>query len=201
MQVRLEGYRWGAAVATALVNTAPEVMVSSGDRLADPDALLGFLAEHDLHPDALAGGRRPTPEELADVHALRRTLRGLLDSRDQAGVVAQAGRLAADAGTGPTLRPDGDGRWQWWVASRRDAGLAGELALLTATALLAVVRVLGHDRFRPCASPACNGAFVDTSRAGRRRYCEPEVCGNRINVANYRARHRAGQAAAERGDR
>jgi predicted RNA-binding Zn ribbon-like protein len=33
--------------------------------------------------------------------------------------------------------------------------------------------------------------FVDTSRAGRRRYCVPEVCGNRINVAAHRARRRA----------
>ncbi|MFE5025688.1 CGNR zinc finger domain-containing protein [Streptomyces sp. NPDC056656] len=34
--------------------------------------------------------------------------------------------------------------------------------------------------------------FVDTSKAGRRRYCAPEVCGNRRNVANYRARRPAG---------
>ncbi|MGW6399398.1 CGNR zinc finger domain-containing protein [Streptomyces sp. NPDC055134] len=34
--------------------------------------------------------------------------------------------------------------------------------------------------------------FVDTSKAGRRRYCTPEVCGNRRNVANYRARRLAG---------
>ncbi|MFI9778449.1 CGNR zinc finger domain-containing protein [Streptomyces sp. NPDC051956] len=33
--------------------------------------------------------------------------------------------------------------------------------------------------------------FVDTSKAGRRRYCTPEVCGNRRNVANYRARRLA----------
>ncbi len=35
MKVRLDDYRWGAGVATDLVNTAPEVMVSSGDALAD----------------------------------------------------------------------------------------------------------------------------------------------------------------------
>lgn len=35
------------------------------------------------------------------------------------------------------------------------------------------------------AAPHCHGAFVDTSRNGRRRYCEPTVCGNRINVASY----------------
>ncbi|MGW1681460.1 CGNR zinc finger domain-containing protein [Saccharopolyspora sp. NPDC002376] len=29
---------------------------------------------------------------------------------------------------------------------------------------------MGHNRFRHCASPHCEGAFVDTSKAGRRRY-------------------------------
>jgi predicted RNA-binding Zn ribbon-like protein len=38
--------------------------------------------------------------------------------------------------------------------------------------------------------------FVDTSRAGRRRYCVPEVCGNRVNVANHRARRRAADQPA-----
>lgn len=34
--------------------------------------------------------------------------------------------------------------------------------------------------------------FVDTSRAGPRRYCTPDPCGNRLNVANHRARRREG---------
>ncbi|WP_333908532.1 CGNR zinc finger domain-containing protein [Solicola gregarius] len=38
-----------------------------------------------------------------------------------------------------------------------------------------------------CQSPTCDGMFVDTSRAGRRRYCMPELCGNRANVVNVRA--------------
>ncbi|MFI0465948.1 CGNR zinc finger domain-containing protein [Saccharopolyspora sp. 5N102] len=59
------------------------------------------------------------------------------------------------------------------------------------TGLLGALRALGHDRFRDCASPGCNGVFVDTSRAGRRRYCMPELCGNRLNVANHRARRQA----------
>ncbi|MEK8171675.1 CGNR zinc finger domain-containing protein [Streptomyces sp. M19] len=66
--------------------------------------------------------------------------------------------------------------------------LADELAVLTGTGLLGALRTLGHTRFRPCASPVCDGVFVDTSRAGRRRYCMPDLCGNRINVAKHRAR-------------
>jgi predicted RNA-binding Zn ribbon-like protein len=33
--------------------------------------------------------------------------------------------------------------------------------------------------------------FVDVSRGGRRRYCMPDLCGNRINVANHRQRRNA----------
>ncbi|MCU1662272.1 MAG: hypothetical protein JWR58_2337 [Pseudonocardia sp.] len=191
MQALLDDYVTGAAVATDLVNTAPEVMVSTGDALADPDALLAFLTEHDLHPDALACGRPPSPADVTAVHAVRRTLRGVLETPDAAEAAARASALTVAVGAGPALLQNAEGPWRWCVRSRDGAGLGDELALLTATGLLSVLRVLGHDRFRPCASPACTGMFVDTSRAGRRRYCAPEVCGNRINVANHRARRRA----------
>jgi predicted RNA-binding Zn ribbon-like protein len=188
----LDDYVLGAAVATDLVNTAPEVMVNTGDTLADPDALLAFLTAHDLRLDALDGGTVPlSPADVASVHALRRTLRDLLDAPDAGEAAARTGVLSAAAGTGPALRRDAEGRWRWEVGSRNGAGVGDELALLTATALLSVLRTLGFDRFRHCASPICTGMFVDTSRAGRRRYCVPEVCGNRINVANHRARRRA----------
>jgi predicted RNA-binding Zn ribbon-like protein len=185
MLVRLEDYRRAAAVATDLVNTAPEVRASSGDAIADPIALGQFLVEHRvLH-------RTPTAADLAAVHRLRRSLRHLIEVPDEHDAVATAGALAARAGTGPVLERDAGGHWQWHAASRPGAGLADELTLLTATGLLAVIRVLGHDRFRRCALPSCAGVFVDTSRAGRRRYCEPEVCGSRANAASYRARRRA----------
>ena len=60
MQVLLDDYDV-ASVATDLVNTAPEVAVSTGDGLADPHALHRFLHERRVAPDALAGGRSPPP--------------------------------------------------------------------------------------------------------------------------------------------
>jgi predicted RNA-binding Zn ribbon-like protein len=182
VQVQLDDYRLGAAVATDLVNTDPEIMVNTGDRLPDAAALARFLTGHGLAPAAGA----PTPADVPAVHALRRTLHALLESPDPASAAA----LTVPAGTGPTLHRDDDGHWQWFVDSRPDAALAEELALVTGTALLSVLRALGPERFRACAAPDCAGLFVDTSRAGRRRYCVPEVCGNRVNVAAHRARRR-----------
>jgi predicted RNA-binding Zn ribbon-like protein len=181
VQLLLDDYRVGAAVATDLVNSAPEVMVRTGDLLPDAAALARFLADRALLPAA-----GPTAADVDAVHALRRTLRGLLEKPDPADLAA----LTAATG-GLELARGPAGRWEWEVRARPGASLAEELALLTGTALLSALRALGPDRFRHCASPTCDGVFVDTSRAGRRRYCVPEVCGNRVNVANHRARRRA----------
>ena len=49
-------------------------------------------------------------------------------------------------------------------------------------------------RVRECAGDACGWVFVDTSRSGRRRWCDMADCGNTAKVRRYRARH-AGTAA------
>jgi predicted RNA-binding Zn ribbon-like protein len=185
VQIRLDAYAAGAAVATDLVNTGPEVMTSTGEALPGPAALRRFLAARHLPPGD------PTTHDVRAVHELRRTLRELFAEPDAAVTAERAGALAMATGTGPTLEQDDDGRWLWTVRPRPGTGPADALALLTATALLSVLRTLGPGRFRHCASPACAGMFVDTSRSGKRRYCVPEVCGNRVNVANHRARRRA----------
>jgi predicted RNA-binding Zn ribbon-like protein len=179
--VRIDDHAAGARVATDLVNTAPEVMVSTGDLIADPPALARFLAAHDVPAPV------PTRRDVDEVHALRAALRRLIDDPLPDRIAAGAGELAARNGVGPVLLGDG-GQWRWCVRSRPGAGVADQLALLTAIGLLGVLRTLGPDRFRHCAAPDCSGGFVDTSRAGRRRYCDPDVCGNRVNVANHRAR-------------
>ena len=77
MHVRLDDYRWGAQAATDLINTAPEVMVSTGDGLADPDLPSRLLVEHGSWPDGVTAS--PTAADLANVQELRRTLRVLLE--------------------------------------------------------------------------------------------------------------------------
>ncbi|MEJ3652698.1 CGNR zinc finger domain-containing protein [Actinomycetes bacterium KLBMP 9759] len=183
MQVELDDYVRGAAVATDLVNTAPEVWPGKGDLLDGPAALRRFLAEHDI-PFAA----EPGAADVEAVRELRGSLRELVASADARHVAERASELVAGVGVG--LSAAGD-RWEWSVRSGPDARPADLLALLAATGLLGALRALGPARFRGCASPTCEGLFVDTSRAGRRRYCEPAVCGNRINVANHRARRRA----------
>ena len=53
----------------------------------------------------------------------------------------------------------------------------------------------GLERLRVCAASGCQRVFVDTSRNRSRRYCNPDICGNRTNVAAFRARQRAAGAS------
>ncbi|MFG2893441.1 CGNR zinc finger domain-containing protein [Streptomyces sp. NPDC048248] len=187
MNIDFSDYARGAGVATDLVNTSPAVR-SSGEVLATPDALAQFLTERNIRPDAMAHGRRLTEEDLGHVRILRQEVRTILEAATEEAVVDAATALVARAGIGPTLHRDTHGRWQWYLATSSNASLADELGVLMGTGLLGALRTLSHDRFRHCTAPACNGMFVDTSKAGRRRYCMPDLCGNRRNVANYRAR-------------
>ena len=50
------------------------------------------------------------------------------------------------------------------------------------------------QRLRECAGHPCGWLFLDTSRGGRRRWCEMADCGNRAKVRRFRAQHR-GRAA------
>ncbi|MDP8927645.1 MAG: CGNR zinc finger domain-containing protein [Actinomycetota bacterium] len=61
--------------------------------------------------------------------------------------------------------------------------------------LLALVAADGLSRLHGCAAEGCAGVFVDTTRNRSRRYCIPELCGNRTNLAAYRARRRAAKGS------
>ncbi|MDI9907656.1 CGNR zinc finger domain-containing protein [Rhodococcus sp. IEGM 1406] len=190
MQVVLDDYVVGASFATDLVNTSPRVWVEAGDALRDPQALHDLLDEHGLSPDALRNGRRLTGGELADVQALREEIRSILDAPTSDELVDRTDQLLQTVPHHVRLVPDAQFGYRWNALPDRRIDLTGELTLLIGYSLLGTLRTLGYERFRPCASPTCNGVFVDTSRGGRRRYCMPALCGNRINVANHRQRQR-----------
>jgi predicted RNA-binding Zn ribbon-like protein len=51
-------------------------------------------------------------------------------------------------------------------------------------------------RVRRCADPRCPRVFFDSTRNGRRRWCDMATCGNRAKAARFRARER-GSAPAQ----
>ncbi|MCU1642288.1 MAG: hypothetical protein JWN03_2563 [Nocardia sp.] len=62
---------------------------------------------------------------------------------------------------------------------------------LAAIARSAVELIGGADRGRikECGREDCTRLYVDTSRAGSRRWCDMTVCGNRAKSAAFRARN------------
>lgn len=47
------------------------------------------------------------------------------------------------------------------------------------------------DRIKVCDNDRCRWVFYDTSRTGKRRWCDMATCGNRAKAARHRARARA----------
>ncbi|EME63533.1 hypothetical protein H074_06537 [Amycolatopsis decaplanina DSM 44594] len=177
----LDDYVWAAGIATDLVNTAPEVWHGE-DKLPDLASLAAFADLHSLPVRARPGDPRA-------VHRLRATVRDLIDHPEQARLIAGASALTSPTG-GITLDTSSDRR-RWTVSLRPGATVTDTLSLICGIGILGVVQTLGAERFRACGAPTCRGAFIDTTRPGRRRYCMPGLCGNRVNVANHRARQAA----------
>ncbi|MDI2129115.1 CGNR zinc finger domain-containing protein [Yinghuangia seranimata] len=72
--------------------------------------------------------------------------------------------------------------------------LADELALQA----LDLLRDLPHERTRVCPGPRCGWLFIDTSRGGRRRWCDMGTCGNATKgKAHYQRKRQA--ESGERG--
>jgi predicted RNA-binding Zn ribbon-like protein len=81
----------------------------------------------------------------------------------------------------------------------------GEALARLVEPFLAAVASGTTGRLRICANDDCRWAFEDTSRAGRRRWCEMTSCGNVAKARRFRARKKgieaaAGDSSAARGD-
>ena len=162
------------AVTVALVNT-------------EDDGGLDTIAELDAFGThwGWTGSRRHTRAELDAVRALRPRLRELWH-RDTDRVVGIVNALLADASALPQLVKHED--WDYHLhATSPEAPLADRMAVEAAMALVDLVRVGALDRLRTCAADDCRDVLVDLSRNRSRRFCD-SGCGNRANVAAYRAR-------------
>ncbi len=170
------------------------------DRLASAEDALAWLTEHDLvHADTASAERSRLATEparaalaLDRVRRTRDALRELSDAvvegrrPDAAAVGIVNGALRARPADELVL--DGD-----------EIRLAhGHAADPFADALVRIAEPIVHEigaghpeRLRVCANDTCRWVFFDSSRAGRRRWCDMTTCGNRAKAARHRARRRA----------
>jgi predicted RNA-binding Zn ribbon-like protein len=168
----------------ALVNTVE----LDGDTLVTLADLDEFLAQHPY-----SGVIRRTPEELESVRALRPRLRKFWTVKDRDEVVAMINEILDEADARPYLsRHD---QWDWHLhVTRPEAPLADRIAAQAAMAFVDLIRADALGRLRICAAEDCEDVVIDLSKNSSKRYCDTGNCGNRTNVAAYRARRR-GQSA------
>src|SRR4051812_46260289 len=171
------------AAAAALVNTSPEADRPDGagvERLPDVAALDALFNAWQW-----TGEHKGDEAELAAVRALRPRLARLWTADEDEAVEIVNG-LLREAHALPQLVKHGE--WDYHLhATDPHAPLADRMAVEAAMAMIDVVRMKELDRLRVCSAEDCNNVVVDLSKNRSRRYCD-SGCGNRANVAAYRAR-------------
>lgn len=172
----------GAVLAVDLVNSEG---ISEPDELGDVEALRAFLADHEISaPGPLS------PAVLGEVVALRPRLRAIFEAADDVAAARLINDLLRETGALPQLT-DHDGEAWHLHFTPPHVPLGSRLAAEAAMGLAGVMRAGGFERLGICADDTCREVFVDASRNRSRRFCNPELCGNRSSVAAHRARRRA----------
>lgn len=165
----------------ALVNTLGD----EGDTLTTLDDLDAFLAVHQI-----SGTYLRTTDELALVRTLREKLRSVWTRPERDVTAGIVNELLRDTNARPYLSKHDE--WDWHLhVTEPDAPLAMRIGAEAAMAFLELVRHDDLGRLRHCAADDCNDVLIDLSKNHSKRYCDTGNCGNRVNVAAYRARKRA----------
>jgi len=179
-------------LAIAFANCGAPSGDGSADALGTPDGLRVWMLEAGILTASPPYPVAP-PEQrllLAEARRLRSTLRDLIEQLAAERLPTERTRLALDrvlrSGSWThTVSRSGD-RWRL-----HDVPLGPDVvALLAPVARSAVALAMDVDptRLRQCAASDCARWFLDTSKAGRRRWCSMATCGNRAKAARYRAR-------------
>src|SRR5262245_25645841 len=168
------------AETAALVNTVG----LDGDTLVTLTDLDDFLAGYPR-----SGVIHRTQGELESIRALRPRLRRFWTIKDRDEAAALVNEILAEADARPYLsRHD---QWDWPLhVTRPEAPLANRIAAEAAMAFLDLIRADALGRLRICAAEDCEDVVIDLSKNSSKRYCDTGNCGNRTNVAAYRARKR-----------
>jgi len=142
------------------------------DHLADASAAQAFLA---ARREFTAPAGAPPASELRRLRSLRAGVQALAHG-DTRGYARR--RDALLRGARYRLGPDGN-------VSSLNTGWT-EFCDLLLPPLIALAS--DKERLRACGNRRCGWLFVDRSPNGRRRWCHPKACGNRMKVRRFRAR-------------
>ncbi len=181
------------------VNTDASRKGARFDTLIDFEALVKWLnTAAVLDSERSASIRRRAQQQpagataaLADARRIRSALRllaerGAVSSEISFNTVAEINRvLGRSAGT-RRLEGRADGAFVRSFVPVGDAFAGLMIPIVESAADALVLRELG--RVRSCGDPRCNRVFFDSTRNGRRRWCDMATCGNRAKAARHRER-------------
>jgi predicted RNA-binding Zn ribbon-like protein len=139
-----------------------------------------------LTRDLLRQDYEPDGSDLARAHRLRRSLRDALILNSGGRLDAHGlAELASSVVTNTlTVRPTVDGRLRLTSTA---VGVNGALGVILAQAVEAGM-VGTWRRLKTCPAADCSWVFYDHSKSRIGRWCETEICGNRLRTQAYRRR-------------
>jgi predicted RNA-binding Zn ribbon-like protein len=166
-------------LAVDLVNTW-DVLEEDPELLRDAATLKRFLARR-----GYGQAFRTSSRDLAQVLALRDSLRGAFAARSEAEAVRQLNGILSRSTAKPQLEQGEDGWRIRWVGRTADT-----VASATAMSLLEAIRDDGWERFGICAGAPCCCVFVDRSKNRSRRFCS-NLCADRVAQSLHRQRRKS----------
>ncbi|MFJ5215690.1 CGNR zinc finger domain-containing protein [Streptomyces sp. NPDC088354] len=174
-----------AAALVDLLNSRP--YAGMPDKLDTPGSATAVLRPFGQEDDDA-----PSPRRVELVRAVRDDLIALAEHHDPDDSAAD---WAAFSGRVSSVAFQQDFSVPGTVSMRQTSGdpVVGRITLAVAE----LVDAGTWSRLRLCASEICREVFYDTSRSRTRRWHSYEVCGNRANVAAYRARTGASAPAGD----
>ena len=170
------------------------------DELVSTEAAMDWLVRHDLmHREArdhllkhFVDAPRESTRILSKMKRVRGAMREVVDATVEGRAPSQADLKELNRALRThyvyELVPAPDGL----SLDHRHQGDPVDGALARLAESIARELIQGHpERLRICENDQCRYVFADTSRTGRRKWCDMSTCGNRAKVARHRARQKA----------
>lgn len=171
----------GEPLALDLVNTRAHTPEGDVDHLETADGLAAWLSRQAERLTARPGD--VTGEWVEAVRRLRAHVEAALTSPGEppAAAVAAINEAARRAPAHLALGPTG-------VVTRRDAPPLDRLLAELAEAAITLLGSPDVSKIKACEAPGCRMLFLPAHP--RRRWCSPDLCGNRVRVARHYQRTR-----------
>jgi predicted RNA-binding Zn ribbon-like protein len=179
-----------------LTNTVCYMDGVIADRLDDADYLWSFLLANELiHAEEVATLQGPDTqallrERIKEVRALFFKVIGRIDAGLHM-TAEQAAELTTFVnGIQVEYAFDQSTESQAPLFRWRGKTLLDHVFLQVVNSFTTTIETVALDRIRKCEHDQCILHFVDTSKAGKRRWCSMTTCGNRYKAQTYYTKHK-----------